>query len=175
MRPIYYLLGMSLIPFYLLLSGPSTKNAVNAQPINNSIKSQNETFQDTYYYSLLPPLNIIKSTKVVDENPKLNLSDNKAFQSLTKEYGSLFNTQFVPFQFYVNKNGIIENVKIYNDIAPKPFTTSQKSSIDVFLNKLIGIQLTTRGAIKQGETAPYTAVLSFIVTNNQLILNPILH
>lgn len=174
MKSIYNLLGLFLVPLYLIVSAPPILESLNSQFDHANVSPTQKMNQQPDYYNLLPPLNIIKSNKVVDQNPKVSLEMNKEFQALTKEYFNLFNNQFLPFQLFVNRDGFIDNVQIYQKFMSKPISIDP-SLTSAFLNNFIGIQLTNGGALKQGRKIAYTTVMAFTVVNDQLILNPILH
>lgn len=174
MKLLYNLSGILFIPMLLIFGAPSSSDLIVSQFVNADQLSSQTTNQQPNYYNLLPPLNIIKDKDVVDQNPKIILKYNKEFQILSRDYFNLFDNQFVPFHFFVNRDGLIENVQLYQKIMSKPLNIDQ-SSISAFLNKFIGVQLTDGGALKQGREVAYTTVMAFTFANDQLIMNPILH
>lgn len=140
----------------------------------NKINQYPKTSQQIYY-NLLRPLSFVESKEVVDQNPYLDLKENKEFQLLSNKYSNLFDNQFVPFKLNVSKEGFIVDVQVYYPLMSKSFPKSIEDKISSFLDNWTGIQLTPKGAIKDGKYVAYTAVMAFSVIDNQLILNPILH
>lgn len=133
--------------------------------------SQNEK----EYRELLSPLNLVSCKNCVDINPEFDFKGSTKLHQLILDFKRVTNNSFLPLEFKVNANGIIENVSIFNSLLPKSILKNRESKINNLLSQLIGMKVIKTAAKKNSVAVPFKTVLSLLVINNKLTLNPITH
>jgi len=127
------------------------------------------------YKELLSPLNLVSCKNCVDVNPEFDFKGNNKLQKLRMDFKKVTNNSFLPIEFKVDANGIIENVIIFNTFLPKPILKNREAKINNFLSQFVGMKVIKKSAKKNNVAVSFKTVLSLLVINNKLTLDPITH
>jgi hypothetical protein len=129
------------------------------------INTINAYSQETEFYSLKQPLNALSCTECVNENPTIDLTAiNSILHRFIKENEDLN----IPLNFKIDANSSIVNVEINQELINSD-TLSKISKIEI-LNQLNGLNFYSSLVNQSTKTT-----LFFVLIDNKLILNPLIH
>lgn len=128
--------------------------------------------QEKNTQELRAPLNLKKCVQCVAENPKFSLQDVNDIEGFASEFFNVTKNNFIPLTIVLDKNGKIISIKIEEDIEYKKAEELNVTGVNELIKKCLGKLMITNNNSTQNIQ---TTVCFFVINNNEVILNPIIH
>jgi hypothetical protein len=154
--------------FLLLLASGHAQEKVKKDSKQNLTKSQK---LEISYLELKSPLNLVQCKNCISENPTIDLKELNDDNKIKQLLNEVINLNSIAFNLIMDKDGRIIDFKpnyAYSNFINKVSESSLNKLNSLIKNKKILM-------ITDGNDNFYKTTLLFVIENNKISLNSVLH